>query len=137
MNFRQIIGFPRDRVLLIAMVAMAAAFGSPRMDAQRLLKAEDFAQLRDVDEPNISPDGNLIVYVVKTADMEKDKLPANLWLAKWDGSENRALTFGKNARLTRGGARMANGSRFSPGVKTKRKAISFGFCPSAVAKRRS
>jgi len=26
--------------------------------------------------------------------MEKDKLPGNLWLAKWNGSENRALTFG-------------------------------------------
>jgi dipeptidyl aminopeptidase/acylaminoacyl peptidase len=63
-------------------------------DPQRSLKPEDFAQLRDVDEPNISPDGNLIAYVVKTADMEKDKLPGNLWLAKWDGSENRALTFG-------------------------------------------
>ena len=50
--------------------------------------------MRDVDEPNISPDGSRIVYVVKTADMEKDKLPGNLWLARWDGSENRALTFG-------------------------------------------
>jgi len=61
---------------------------------QRLLKPEDFAQFRDVDEPNISPDGNLVACVVKTADMEKDKLPGNLWLAKWNGSENRALTFG-------------------------------------------
>ncbi|HEY2102685.1 MAG TPA: hypothetical protein VGH08_05485, partial [Chthoniobacterales bacterium] len=50
---------------------------------QRYLKPEDFAALRDVDEPNISPDGNALVYVVKTADMEKDKLVGNLWLAKW------------------------------------------------------
>ena len=69
------------------------------MDAQRLLKPEDFAQLRDVDEPNISPDGNFVAYVVKTADMEKDKLPGNLWLAKWDGSENRALTFGNKGAV--------------------------------------
>jgi len=94
MKFNQIAGFPPDRVLLIATIAMTTALVSPRMNAQRLLKPEDFAQLRDVDEPNISPDGNLVVYVVKTADMEKDKLPGNLWLAKWDGSENRALTFG-------------------------------------------
>jgi dipeptidyl aminopeptidase/acylaminoacyl peptidase len=64
---------------------------SPR---QRTLNPEDFAALRDVDEPNISPDGSLVAYIVKTADIEKDKLPGNLWLAKWDGSENRALTFG-------------------------------------------
>jgi dipeptidyl aminopeptidase/acylaminoacyl peptidase len=67
---------------------------TPAPAAQRTLKPEDFAELRDVDEPNISPDGNLVVYVVKKADMEKDKLPGNLWLAKWDGSENRALTHG-------------------------------------------
>src|SRR5215212_8646384 len=63
-------------------------------DPPRSLKPEDYAALRDVDEPNLSPDGNLIAYVVKVADMEKDKRPGNLWLAKWDGSENRALTFG-------------------------------------------
>ena len=79
--------------LLIGLMCLVAStlLGA---DPQRSLKPEDFAQLRDVDEPNISPDGNLIAYVVKTADMEKDKLPGNLWLAKWDGSENRALTFG-------------------------------------------
>jgi len=62
------------------------------------LKPEDFAAVRDVDEPNISRDGNFVVYVVKTADMEKDKLVGNLWLAKWDGSENRALTFGNKGQ---------------------------------------
>ena len=67
---------------------------TPMSPRQRTLKAEDFAALRDVDEPKISPDGNLVAYIVKTADIEKDKLIGNLWLAKWDGSENRALTFG-------------------------------------------
>jgi hypothetical protein len=46
--------------------------------------------LRHVDEPKLSADGNLVVYILKTADMQKDKVPGNLWLAKWDGSENRA-----------------------------------------------
>ena len=81
-------------VILLNLVASVVFPASPTPSAQRELKPEDFAQLRDVDEPNISPDGNLVAYVVKTADMEKDKLPGNLWLAKWDGSENRALTFG-------------------------------------------
>jgi dipeptidyl aminopeptidase/acylaminoacyl peptidase len=78
-------------------LVFVAAFGiatASAADSGRTLKPEDFAQLRDVDEPNISPDGNLIAYVVKVADMEKDKRAPNLWLAKWDGSENRALTFG-------------------------------------------
>ena len=62
----------------------------------RNLKPEDYAGLRDVDEPKLSADGNLLVYILKTADMEKDKVAGNLWLAKWDGSENRPLTNGNN-----------------------------------------
>lgn len=65
-------------------------------EQRRLLKPEDFAAIRVVDEPNISPDGDRIAYVVGTVDLKKDKQPKNLWLAKWDGSENRALTFGDN-----------------------------------------
>jgi dipeptidyl aminopeptidase/acylaminoacyl peptidase len=67
-------------------------------DATRLLRPEDFAALRNVDEPNISPDGQSVAYVVGTVDLAKDKQPQNLWLAKTDGSENRALTFGENAQ---------------------------------------
>ena len=54
--------------------------------------------MRDVDEPNISPDGAFIAYVVKTTDAEKDKLPGNLWMARWDGSDNRALTSGNKGQ---------------------------------------
>ncbi|HEY1583980.1 MAG TPA: S9 family peptidase, partial [Chthoniobacterales bacterium] len=64
--------------------------------ARRVLKPEDFASIRDVDEPSLSPDGQRLVYVVGTIDLKKDKQPKNLWLAKCDGSENRALTFGDN-----------------------------------------
>src|SRR4051812_42965386 len=76
--------------LVLSLVVTCSALAQ----TPRTLKPEDFATLRDVDEPNISPDGNWIAYTVKMADMEKDKRPGNLWLAKWDGSENRALTFG-------------------------------------------
>jgi dipeptidyl aminopeptidase/acylaminoacyl peptidase len=76
-------------------VALHISLGA---DSKRLLKPDDFAALRDVDEPNFSPDGQTVAYVVGTVDLKKDKQPKNLWLAKWDGSENRALTFGDNAQ---------------------------------------
>ena len=63
---------------------------------KRPLKPKDLAAIRDVDEAQLSPDGQSIVYVVGTVDLAKDKQPRNLWLTKWDGSENRALTFGEN-----------------------------------------
>ncbi|MEY2479131.1 MAG: hypothetical protein QOI04_58 [Verrucomicrobiota bacterium] len=83
--------------LFVVSVALAAT-PSPTPTKQRTLKPEDFTALRDVDEPNISPDGNFVAYIVKTPDMEKDKIPGNLWLAKFDGSENRALTFGNKGQ---------------------------------------
>jgi dipeptidyl aminopeptidase/acylaminoacyl peptidase len=82
---------------LFGLVAFAASV-SPAADPGRTLKPEDWNGLREVDEPNISPDGNLVAYVVKVPDMEKDKRPGNLWLVKWDGSENRALTFGNKGQ---------------------------------------
>jgi dipeptidyl aminopeptidase/acylaminoacyl peptidase len=63
---------------------------------KRGLKPEDFALLKEVDEPSLSPDGQFVVYVVTTVDLAKDKQPKNLWIARWDGSENRPLTFGEN-----------------------------------------
>ncbi|MBA2744072.1 MAG: hypothetical protein H0U43_07180, partial [Chthoniobacterales bacterium] len=53
----------------VAVLLFAANAGA---EPQRLLKPEDFAVIRNVDEPQISPDGNSIVYTVKTTDLEKD-----------------------------------------------------------------
>ncbi len=86
-------------VLLLLLVTLFCAVHaeSPSSLASgqpRLLKPEDFNLLRDVDEPNISPASDAIVYVVKAVDTEKDKFAGNLWMVKWDGSENHALTNG-------------------------------------------
>ncbi|MFN2476221.1 MAG: prolyl oligopeptidase family serine peptidase [Chthoniobacterales bacterium] len=83
------------RAALFALVLANTAFAQ----SPRLLKPEDSAAIRDVDEPQISPDGNAIVYTVKTVDLEKDKSATNLWMVRWDGSENNALTFGKEKQV--------------------------------------
>ena len=80
-------------LLCLSLLSVSISLGA---NPKRTLKPEDYAALRDVDEPNLSPDGEKVVYVVATNDLAKDKEAKNLWLAKWDGSENRALTFGEN-----------------------------------------
>ena len=80
-------------VVFLLALSVSCTFAA---EQKRLLKPEDFASIRDVDEPALSPDGKSVAYVVGTVDLAKDKQPRNLWLAKWDGSENRALTFGDN-----------------------------------------
>ncbi len=82
-------------VSVISFLAIQVSLGG---EARRLLKPEDFAALRDVDEPNISPDGKRVAYVVGTVDLKNDKQPRNLWLVNFDGSENHALTFGDTSQ---------------------------------------
>jgi dipeptidyl aminopeptidase/acylaminoacyl peptidase len=75
------------------------------------LKPADFAGLRDVGTPRLSPDGNWIVYTVKQAFLPgagaggadlnaDDKNRTHIWLASWDGKENRQLTFSKESEST-------------------------------------
>jgi dipeptidyl aminopeptidase/acylaminoacyl peptidase len=80
-------------VLPLLFLAAQLSLGA---ETRRSLKPEDFAAIRDLDEPNLSPDGQSVVYVVTTTDLKKDKQAKNLWLAKWDNAENRPLTFGDN-----------------------------------------
>ncbi len=80
-------------LLCLSLLGVSISLGA---NPKRTLKLEDYAALREVDEPNLSPDGEKIAYVVATNDLTKDKEAKNLWVAKWDGSENRALTFGEN-----------------------------------------
>src|SRR2546422_4264950 len=60
----------------------------------QILKPDDFALLRVVEQPNISPDGERVAYAVSATNLEKDKRVRNLWWSSWDGKENRQLTFG-------------------------------------------
>ena len=48
-------------VLLVQCIVVAVSLGA---EAKRPLKPEDFAAIRDVDEPSLSPNGRNVVYVV-------------------------------------------------------------------------
>ena len=82
--------------LLVALLGVALTHALPvSAEGRRPLQPEDAALLRTVGDPQISPDGLFVVYTVGTMDLAKDKRATNLWLARWDGSENRALTNGE------------------------------------------
>jgi len=78
-----------------ASVCIALSLGAVLPLAAKTLAPEDFAQLREVSDPQLSADGQWLAYAVKTTDLAKDKRPKNLWICHWDGSGNRALTDGE------------------------------------------
>jgi dipeptidyl aminopeptidase/acylaminoacyl peptidase len=60
--------------------------------AQRPLSPSDVYKIKSVSDPQLSPDGKWIAYVMSTPDSIKDKSDSDIWMISWDGSENIKLT---------------------------------------------
>src|SRR5438128_12637206 len=60
--------------------------------ARRPFKLDDLARLREVRDPQISPDGQWIAYVVSTVDAKEDKSSAHIWMVSYDGKVDRQIT---------------------------------------------
>ena len=62
------------------------------MAAQRIATQEDIDGLKIVSDPQVSPDGRQVAYVVSTT--EGDLTRSNIWAASVDGGEPRQLSSG-------------------------------------------
>ncbi len=62
--------------------------------AKRPLKLDDIARLRDVRDPQVSPDGKWVAYVVSGIDVKEDKSVAHIWMVSFDGKAARQMTSG-------------------------------------------
>jgi dipeptidyl aminopeptidase/acylaminoacyl peptidase len=56
--------------------------------------------LRDVDDPQVSPEGEWVAYTVRVADRDEDKSNTDLWMTRWDGSRTVRLTSDKEKEHT-------------------------------------
>jgi Tol biopolymer transport system component len=64
--------------------------------ARRAMKLDDVARLREVRDPQLSPDGQWVAYVVSTPDVKEDKSVAHIWMVSYDGRTNRQMTTGED-----------------------------------------
>jgi dipeptidyl aminopeptidase/acylaminoacyl peptidase len=60
--------------------------------ARRTLTTDDFYRIQDLSDPQVSPDGSWVAYVVTTNDREADEARSAIWMVSWDGSQRLALT---------------------------------------------
>lgn len=79
-------------LLLLFSAAQPAVAVEPSAAAKRPLSIDDMAKIREVGNPQLSPDGKWIAYTVGTVDVEKDKRDTDLWMISWDGGERLRLT---------------------------------------------
>ncbi len=65
---------------------------SPLFAAGRPMTVDDLLAVKSVSDPQVSPDGKLVVYVVSEVDRETNKSTSDLWLVPVDGGEPKRLT---------------------------------------------
>jgi len=83
-----------NRVALAFVFALGLAMTAPAAEKTRPITVEDMFQIARVSDPQVSPDGKLVVYAVGTPDLEENKVRTALWLAPTDGGAPRQLTAG-------------------------------------------
>lgn len=80
--------------LLCTVTSLLLAVTSVAQTQPEPLELIDVFDLEYASDPRISPDGEWVVYVRNFMDVMKDRKRSNLWIARADGSEHRALTSG-------------------------------------------
>src|SRR5438034_11823027 len=83
-----------SRLLLILIACAAAALAQT---AKRPLKLDDLARFRNVNDPQVSPDGQWVAYVVATIDAKEDKGSSHIWMIGFDGKNDRQITFSQDS----------------------------------------
>jgi dipeptidyl aminopeptidase/acylaminoacyl peptidase len=82
-----------DPTRVLPALALAAALVAGRADAApRPFTARDLVAMQRVSDPQPSPDGKRVVFVLRTTDLEANKGRTDLWLVNVDGTGLRQLT---------------------------------------------
>jgi dipeptidyl aminopeptidase/acylaminoacyl peptidase len=77
---------------LIPALVLASAAVLAAQPARRPLTIDDLARLREVRDPQCSPDGRWVAYVVSSTDMKEDKSASHIWMVGFDGKSDRQMT---------------------------------------------
>src|SRR5262249_8033550 len=71
----------------LPLAAQESASRSPR-----LITIDDFFEIRDVSQPEISPDGQWVAYTVRTRVLKEDKNEQRLWMVPTRGGDPIPMT---------------------------------------------
>jgi dipeptidyl aminopeptidase/acylaminoacyl peptidase len=84
-------------VILSLVAVVAASEPADPAATRRALTIADLYDIRNVGDPQFSPDGNFIAFTVTSHCLEKGKSNSDIYIMNADGSGPRQLTFGKDA----------------------------------------
>jgi dipeptidyl aminopeptidase/acylaminoacyl peptidase len=82
-----------NKVCLLVVWGVLVAHGAVAQEgAKRRLALDDLSQLREVSDPQVSPDGGWVAYTVTTPDTVEDRPNSDVWMTSWDGTRSVRLT---------------------------------------------
>ena len=97
----------RRLISLLALLLVPAAVRAQETASDTLLTVNHYLDWEQVSDPQISPDGSQILYTRRWVNKVDDRWDAALWIMNADGSRNRFLAKGSNARWSPDGTRIA------------------------------
>src|SRR3989475_9811075 len=87
---RQLRGWLVAVGMLVPVAAAAQGGQRGQGGAPRLLTVDDLFALKEVGDPQISPDGRWVAYTVTTTDLKAEKSESRVWMAPLAGGEGGA-----------------------------------------------
>ena len=93
------------RAALLAL-CIACPLAAQETPSDTLLTVGHYLNIEGVSDPQISPDGSLIVYTRTWVNVLEDHRESSLWIMNADGTQARFLTKGSSARWSPDGTRL-------------------------------
>src|SRR3984957_12821861 len=84
----------RSLILCLAIIAPLSCTKNAVAQTNRHLNPDDFYRMREVGDPQVSPDGKWIAYTVTTMNRELDRLETQIYIVDWEGTQSLAMTYG-------------------------------------------
>src|SRR5262245_12557108 len=78
--------------VLTALVLSLVAAEYPAAQGRRPLSVDDLFNLKEVRDPQRSPDGKWVAYTVARAIKDTDKNDTDIWMVSWDGQQQIQVT---------------------------------------------
>ena len=78
------------QLLIFMMMFVCSSFA--QNDNKRPLVPTDVYKIKNIADPQVSPDGKWVAYVLSVVDTAKDKHNSDIWMISWDGKENLQMT---------------------------------------------
>ncbi len=86
------------RIAFLSVALAPAALAQATV--QRKVELEDVYRLREVSDPQLSPDGAWVAYSVSLPDTSEDQANSDVWMTSWDGARSVRLTSSRSSEDT-------------------------------------